>query len=188
MATGRAEAYSDPDPFRKGVRAMSGYAFGPLYLDPDERLLLREGAPVSLTPKAFDLLLHLVRRHGHLVTKQELMEALWPDTFVEEANVTYTVSALRKALGDGQDGEHYIQTVPTRGYRFVASVTEPPGADGEASSVEAHVPTPDVRRPLMRRPAMALLAILLLLAVVAGAWPSLEGVGLRRGRGRYRHV
>ena len=106
--------------------ASSCLEFGLFRLDSAERLLLRGGQPVSLTPKAFDLLVYLVERPGRLVTKQELMTALWPDTFVEEANLTYTVSALRKALGDGLDGEHYIQTVPTRGYRFVAAVTGSP--------------------------------------------------------------
>jgi eukaryotic-like serine/threonine-protein kinase len=104
--------------------APSVHEFGRFRLDSAERLLLRSGQPVSLTPKAFDLLVYLVERHGRLVTKQELMRALWPETFVEEANLTYTVSTLRKALGEreGQD-EQLIQTVPTRGYRFVAPVT-----------------------------------------------------------------
>ena len=130
--------------------APSVHEFGRFRLDSAERLLLRSGQPVSLTPKAFDLLVYLVERHGRLVTKQELMRALWSETFVEEANLTYTVSALRKALGEreGQD-EQLIQTVPTRGYRFVASVTHdeelpvssPPvdrsrgGGDGQVAAV-----------------------------------------------------
>ena len=97
--------------------------FGPFRLDSDDRLLLRAGQSVPLAPKVFDLLVYLVSHAGHLVTKQELMSSLWPATFVEEANLSYTVSALRKALGDGQNGERFIQTVPTRGYRFVARVT-----------------------------------------------------------------
>ena len=87
----------------------SFYEFGPFTVQPDERLLLREGRPVSLTPKAFDLLIQLVERPGQLVGKQELMTALWPDTFVEETNLAYTMSALRRALGDGQDGNQYIR-------------------------------------------------------------------------------
>ena len=96
--------------------APSVHEFGRFRLDSAERLLVRSGLPVSLTPKAFDLLVYLVERHGRLVTKRELMRALWPETFVEEANLTYTVSALRRALGEreGQD-EQLIQTVPTRG-------------------------------------------------------------------------
>jgi DNA-binding winged helix-turn-helix (wHTH) protein/Tol biopolymer transport system component len=103
--------------------ASSVHDFGLFRLDSAERLLLRAGQPVSLTPKAFDLLVYLVDHAGRLVTKQALMSAMWPNSFVEEANLTFTVSALRKALGDGQDGEQFIQTVPTRGYRFVAPVT-----------------------------------------------------------------
>jgi DNA-binding winged helix-turn-helix (wHTH) protein/Tol biopolymer transport system component len=98
------------------------FEFGPFRLDPSERLCLRNGQPVSLTPKAFDLLVYLVERHGHLVEKQALIHALWPDSVVEEANLAYTVSALRKVLDDGEDGASVIQTVPTRGYRFVAPV------------------------------------------------------------------
>ena len=105
------------------VAASSVHEFGPFRLESTERLLLRAGQPVSLTPKAFDLLVYLVDHSGRLVTKQALMSELWPGTFVEEANLTFTVSALRKALGEGQDGEQFIQTVPTRGYRFVAPVS-----------------------------------------------------------------
>jgi len=103
--------------------ASSVHEFGLFRLDSAERLLLRAGQPVSLTPKAFDLLVYLVDHAGRLVTKQALMSELWPNSFVEEANLTFTVSALRKALGDGPNGEALIQTVPTRGYRFVAPVT-----------------------------------------------------------------
>ena len=102
----------------------STYQFGPFGLDPSERLLLRDGQVVSLTPKAFDLLVYLVEHQGRLVEKSTLMAALWPDTIVEEANLAFQVSALRKALDDGGDGETLIQTVPTRGYRFVGVVSE----------------------------------------------------------------
>jgi Tol biopolymer transport system component/DNA-binding winged helix-turn-helix (wHTH) protein len=109
------------------VREISGstvYEFGSFRLDPAERLLLKDGQPVPLTPKAFDLLVFLAERSGRLVEKQALMSALWPNAVVEEANLAYNVSALRKALGDGHDGEHIIQTVPTRGYRFIAPVRQ----------------------------------------------------------------
>src|SRR5215510_7111864 len=99
------------------------YQFDQFRLDPAERLLRRDGQPVSLTPKAFDVLVYLVEHHGHLVEKSTLMAALWPDAIVEEANLAFQISALRKALGDGGEGEALIQTVPTRGYRFVAPVT-----------------------------------------------------------------
>jgi len=98
------------------------FEFGAFRLDPRERLCLRDGHPVPLTPKAFDLLVYLVERQGHLVEKPALLNALWPNTIVEEANLAYTVSALRKVLDDHEDGTSVIQTVPTRGYRFVARV------------------------------------------------------------------
>ncbi len=98
------------------------YEFGPFRLDAQERLLQRDGATISLTPKAFDLLLVLVERHGHLVEKEELFQTVWSDTIVEESNLTYNISHIRKALGDGENGLKFIETVPKRGYRFVAEV------------------------------------------------------------------
>ncbi|RWB25959.1 MAG: transcriptional regulator [Mesorhizobium sp.] len=98
------------------------FAFGDFLLIPEERLLLRGGEPVALTAKAFDLLVVLVRRAGHLVTKDELFDEVWPGTFVQETNLTVNISALRKAVDDGRDGSRIIQTVPGRGYRFVAPV------------------------------------------------------------------
>jgi Tol biopolymer transport system component/DNA-binding winged helix-turn-helix (wHTH) protein len=100
------------------------YEFGPFRLDAAEHFLLRDGEAVPLTPKAFDLLLALVERHGHLLEKEELLKKVWPDTFVEEANLASNISQLRKALGDGENGQRYIETVPKRGYRFVASMKE----------------------------------------------------------------
>ena len=98
------------------------YEFGPFRLDAAEHLLLRDGETVPLTPKAFDLLLALVERHGRLLEKEELLKTVWPDTFVEEANLASNISQLRKALGDGENGQRYIETAPKRGYRFVARV------------------------------------------------------------------
>jgi DNA-binding winged helix-turn-helix (wHTH) protein/pimeloyl-ACP methyl ester carboxylesterase len=98
------------------------YAFGPFRLDPAEHLLLRDGVPVTLTPKAFETLCVLVDRHGRLVPTQELIACVWPDTFVEPNNLAQQVSALRRALGDGDRGVRYIETVPRRGYRFTAPV------------------------------------------------------------------
>jgi DNA-binding winged helix-turn-helix (wHTH) protein/TolB-like protein len=93
-------------------------------LDPAEHLLLRDGEPVSLTPKAFDLLVHLVEHQGRLVSKDQLLKALWPESFVEEANLTVSISALRKALGEKKGATQYIDTIPKRGYRFIARVDE----------------------------------------------------------------
>lgn len=100
------------------------YEFGPFSIDAAERLLLREGQPVALTPKTFDLLLVLVENSGHLMEKDELMQRLWPSAFVEEANLPNNISLLRKALGDDTAEHQYIETVPRRGYRFVAKVVE----------------------------------------------------------------
>jgi len=95
------------------------YEFGPFRLEPDERRLLRGDEIVALTPKAFDTLHLLVRNSGHLLEKDELIKMLWPDTFVEEGSLSNNVFLLRKALGANPE---YIETVPGRGYRFIASV------------------------------------------------------------------
>jgi DNA-binding winged helix-turn-helix (wHTH) protein/Tol biopolymer transport system component len=99
-----------------------GLQFGDFTLDVSERLLLREGRPVPLTPKAFDVLSALATRPGRLVTKDELIKEVWPDSFVEENNLAYHVFALRRALGETPEGGKYVETVPKRGYRFVAPV------------------------------------------------------------------
>ena len=99
--------------------------FGPFTLDLDRRVLLREGAPVALTPKTFETLALLVRNSGRVVGKAELMDALWPDAVVEENNLNQQISALRKALGDRAEEGRYIKTIPGHGYRFIASPTAP---------------------------------------------------------------
>jgi DNA-binding winged helix-turn-helix (wHTH) protein/TolB-like protein/Tfp pilus assembly protein PilF len=99
------------------------YEFGPFRLDPAEHTLLREGQTVPLTPKVFDILKVLVENNGHLFEKDELMKAVWPDSFVEEGNLTRNISTLRTALGERPE-DQYIETVPKRGYRFVARVRE----------------------------------------------------------------
>src|SRR6185369_9148519 len=96
------------------------YRFGPYHLDEAERLLLRNGVKVPISPKVFDTLLILVQNAGKVMTKERLLQKVWPDTFVEEANLSVNVAALRKALGES-DSE-YIETLPKRGYRFVATV------------------------------------------------------------------
>ena len=96
--------------------------FGNFRLDLTERELLRDGVPIPLTIKAFELLTYLVQNAGHTVTKEELVNAVWPDAFVEEANVTRIVHTLRKTLGEGEPQREFIRTVPKRGYRFVEEV------------------------------------------------------------------
>ncbi len=100
------------------------YEFGPFRLIPEERQLLRDNQPVPLTPKCFDLLVVLVENTGHLIEKDQLLKRIWPDSFVEEANLSVNMSALRRALGEGPNEYQYVETVPRRGYRFVAGVTE----------------------------------------------------------------
>src|SRR5262249_13809499 len=102
------------------------YEFGEFRLDPAERLLLRDGKPVPLTPKAFETLLALIQRGGRLVEKDELMKQVWSDASVEEANLARNIWTLRKALKDGEGDHRYIETVPKLGYRFVAPVRELP--------------------------------------------------------------
>src|ERR1017187_2029587 len=98
------------------------YAFGPFRLIPGERILRRGDQVLPLPPKAFETLLLLARNPGHLMRKEELMTALWPDSFVEEVSLASKISLLRKVLAEGGAGD-YIQTVPKLGYRFLPPVT-----------------------------------------------------------------
>jgi DNA-binding winged helix-turn-helix (wHTH) protein/Flp pilus assembly protein TadD len=100
------------------------YEFGNFHLNINERLLLRFSQIVHLTPKIFDILLLLVRKKGRLVTKEELMREIWPNCIVEDNNLTVSISALRKALNDQKGQRKYIETIPKRGYRFVADIKE----------------------------------------------------------------
>src|SRR5215213_1563758 len=123
-------------------------------IDTVEKVLLREGMPVALAPKVFETLLVLLESHGRIVPKEELMKRLWPDTFVEEANLTFNIQQLRKSLGDNARSPIYIQTIARRGYRFIAAVepvssdkgevqnTEPPVAAVPALDLRKHVSTP----------------------------------------------
>lgn len=122
----------------------SGYAFGECILDVSERRLLRRGVEVPLTPKIFDTLVLLVEKAGHLVEKDEFMARLWPGTFVGDDALARNISILRKALGGSRDSQGIIVTVPTRGYRFEASVRETV-ADGQATSADVGGGTEDSR-------------------------------------------
>jgi eukaryotic-like serine/threonine-protein kinase len=107
------------------------YEFGAFRLDPGERVFTRKGERTPLAPKAFETLLILVQHHGHVLTKDELIKTLWPDTIVEENNLTQQISQLRRALGEGGDASEYIETVPRLGYRFVSEVREIAGDEDE---------------------------------------------------------
>jgi eukaryotic-like serine/threonine-protein kinase len=103
------------------LHVLRRYAFADFLLDSSEGILSRKGQTVPVTPKAFQILVLLIEKNGHVVSKEELLQAVWPDSFVEEGNLKFNISMLRKALGDqGQ----YIETVPRRGYRFIAPVRE----------------------------------------------------------------
>src|SRR5256885_8413771 len=99
-------------------RQQHQYEFGPFCLDTRERVLLREGRPLQLKPKVYETLLALISRSGHVVDKEELMRAVWPDVAVEENNLTGNIYALRRAFADYD----CIETVPRRGYRFTGDV------------------------------------------------------------------
>jgi DNA-binding winged helix-turn-helix (wHTH) protein/TolB-like protein len=121
------------------------YEFGPFRLDPAEHLLLGDGKPVALTPKAFDILCMLAQNSGRLLTKEELMKRVWPNSFVEEANLSVNISALRRALGDTPNGQELIATVPKLGYRFVIPVREvrtETTREPESAEVDPHLPGP----------------------------------------------
>jgi DNA-binding winged helix-turn-helix (wHTH) protein/tetratricopeptide (TPR) repeat protein len=118
------------------------YEFKEFRLIPAERLLLKNGGPVPLTHKVFDILWLLVRHSGQLIEKEEMLEAVWPEQFVEEHNLTVSMSALRKALGESHDKHQYIETVPKHGYRFIANVRELAGdhAVRESREMSLHLP------------------------------------------------
>lgn len=162
------------------------YAFGGFRLDPAERRLLRDETPVPLTPKCFDLLVIFVENSGHLIGKEELIERLWPNQIVEEANLSFNISTLRKALGQGSNGEPFIETVPKRGFRFVAHVEE----QLEEQAVPSRLLKPasqlvsdsgESRRSKLRY-VLAGSLVILLAAVFAGSfyWRSRHGAAVAK--------
>src|SRR5690349_25174691 len=116
------------------------YEFGPFRLDLEGRVFTREHQMVPLAPKTFDLLVLLVQRPGHAFSKQELMNALWPDTFIEEANLSFQISALRKALGE--EGAGCVETVPKHGYRVAAEVRPASSEPSSGGTSESFSVTP----------------------------------------------
>src|SRR6185436_8612791 len=106
------------------MSSLSGHIhrFSDFTIDIEQKVLLRGGKAIPMAPKVFETLLALVENHGRVVLKEELMKRLWPDTFVEEANLTFNIQQLRKALGDNARSPIYIQTIARRGYRFIAAV------------------------------------------------------------------
>lgn len=147
------------------------YEFGPFRVDPEKQTLLRSGEPIALTPKTFQLLLVLVRRGNEVVTKDELMKSLWPDTFVEETNLTRNIFVLRRALGEG-DQNRYIITMPGRGYRFAEEVQLVP--EREISIAAACHTTVQVRVTETKPWAWIAAGVVAVLIVAVGAWRLLQ--------------
>lgn len=150
--------------------------FGPFSLDTRQRLLTRAGEVIPLEPKVIDTLVVLVEAEGRLVTKQDLMERVWPGTFVEEGSLARNVSALRRVLGDTAEEPHFIGTVPRRGYRFNAPIRRGPPI---APAAENEPPRPDVPSAQRRRWIYGAAAAALLLAATAGAavWRTWDRAG-----------
>lgn len=171
-----------------GEQTSEFYEFGRFRVKSDERVLLRGEELVPLTPKAFDILLTLLENDGRIVNKDDLMKKVWPNTFVEEGNLTQNVSLLRKALGESANGPQFIETVPRRGYRFVApvnringngegqphdAITTAPAENGQPTLVSGSGPS-DVRPEtrfltgLKRRVPAVALTLAAILATVVG--------------------
>src|SRR5215510_4474589 len=121
------------------------YEFGEFTVDGDQKVLLRNGAPLPLTPKAFDTLMILVENGGRIVEKEALMNRVWPDTIVEEGNLTFNIQQLRKALGDNARKPFFIETVARRGYRFIADLEEPANLAEAASIQNDTFGTPEIQ-------------------------------------------
>jgi DNA-binding winged helix-turn-helix (wHTH) protein/TolB-like protein/Tfp pilus assembly protein PilF len=145
------------------------FAFGPFVLDPGEHRLLKDGTPVAVTPKVLDTLLVLIEQRGKLVDKQELMQRLWPDAFVQDAALARHISDLRRILGEPARGGQYIETVPTRGYRFIADVSI---LDHGVPAVLPEIPQAPTRSTPARRLSATWIAALAALIAVGGgvAW------------------
>lgn len=108
---------------------------GPFRLDLTERQLLRDGKPVPLTPKAYETLVLLVKNSGRIIEKEEFLKSVWLETYVEDATLAQNIFTIRQALA-GPEGKQYVQTVPKRGYRFVANVTEIPDENPDVQPEE----------------------------------------------------
>ena len=153
-----------------GQQDNRSYEFGRFRLNVAEHVLLRESELVPLTPKVFDILLALVENSGQVVSKEDLMKRVWPNTFVEEGNLTQNISLLRKALGESPGGVQFIETVPRRGYRFVAETSQAHETNGRFAPVTplreidpiVSVPPPPVARSRRTPAFIAALGIVVL--------------------------
>src|SRR6202790_142300 len=157
----------------------AAYEFGPFTLFPAEKRLLCDGKAVALAPKVFDTLVLLVENQGRLIPKEELLQALWPDSFVEEVALAHNISQLRKALRDTTEQPKFIETVPKRGYRFIAAVREmgkrfaQVAAPARAGIVASMIQNFRSLRP----PVWAAFAAMLVLVAGAAAYVYLSRIG-----------
>jgi DNA-binding winged helix-turn-helix (wHTH) protein/tetratricopeptide (TPR) repeat protein len=160
---------------RAAERGKSLYLFEGFELDPAERRLMGPAGPIALTPKVFDTLLLLVQRANHIVTKEEIIQAIWPRGFVDESNLTKHIWLIRRALGENERSVRFIETVPKRGYRFVARVTE---------STVSHDAETTPRTSTPRRGATLTLVVLGVLALSAAwyLWPQISSHPSHAGR------
>ncbi len=140
------------------------FEFGPFRVNVGERVLTKGQAAVPLTPKAFDTLVVLIRNSGRIVEKEALLKEVWPDTFVEEGVLAVNVAAIRKALSNGEEAQTFIETVPRRGYRFVADV------QSVQRSSEGRAPGDDSDRPKSRMNSGAITVALIALVVAGVGW------------------
>ena len=140
------------------------YQFGPVRVNVGERVVTKGQQVIPLTPKAFDTLVVLVRNSGRIVEKETLLQEVWPDTFVEEGVLAVNVAAIRKALSNGEDAQTFIETVPRRGYRFVADVRAVQGFS------EGRPPAVDSERPKSRIRSGVITAALIVLVVAGVGW------------------
>ncbi len=149
------------------------FEFSDYLLDTRERVLLRQGEPVAITPKTFQLLRVLVENHGHIVEKEEIIRSVWADSFVEDGNLAFTMRLLRKALEDTRQNPRFIETVPRRGYRFIAEVKEPVnGSVPTNGSVAAPPEASEIPAPagIFVKFLVPAALILLIGTIVAGFW------------------
>ena len=179
----------------------TSYEFGTFRLIPAERQLLRDHESITLPPKAFQALAILVQNHGHAVTKKQLIELLWPDSFVEESNLNHYISLVRKALTDGVDGQRYIETVPKLGYRFNGDVHESNGQT-ELLLIHRHMRThvvfkeeqsetqtttrtiTETKASSLRVPVLVGLAFLIVTGAVGGYFRFVRGANFRPSQTR----
>src|SRR6516165_9720086 len=151
------------------------YEFGPFRVDADNELLLRDGQPVTLTPKAFQILLVLVRRNGEIATKDEIMKSVWPDTFVEETNLTRNIFSIRRALGEGSENQ-YILTVSGKGYRLAEkAVPVLPTELNIVSAVRSTVEVEVHEEPKKNRLGWIVAAAAIVLALAVTGYVFLQG-------------